>query len=133
MAGMMLNMAGIANRFLAVIMFVTITVATAAAEDAFVSSIVDLPLMSSLSEDTGNGVVFDTPSGRIVEAYAFGPVSRSQVLGFYSSTLPQLGWTRTGKGIFRREGEILKLEFPKAAGNGGGKDLTVRFSLSPAK
>ncbi len=126
-------MAAMINRFLAAILFVTVTIVPAAAEDAFVSSIVDLPLMSALSEDIDSGVVFDTPSGRIVEAYAFGTVSRSRVLDFYSSTLPQLGWTRTGKAVFSREGEVLKLEFPKAGKNGGEKDLTVRFLLSPAK
>ena len=67
--------------------------------------------------------------GRIVEAYASGPVSRDQVLRFYAATLPQLGWRADGDAAFRREDEILKLEFPPP-GPGG---LTVLFTLAPAR
>ncbi|MEE8393000.1 MAG: hypothetical protein V3R66_01545 [Rhodospirillales bacterium] len=106
------------------------------AEQVFVSSITDLPLMAGLSEDADGGMVFDTPSGRIVDAYAHGWATRSQVLEFYSSTLPQLGWRPQGEAAFGREGEILKLEFPGVENSGpdAGPDtvLTVRFHLSPA-
>ncbi len=76
-------------------------------------------------------MVFDTPSGRIVEAFAAGPVTRDQVLNFYAVTLPQLGWSRAGATRFRREGETLELHFSDTAAAAGR--LTVRFALLPAK
>ena len=103
----------------------------AAARDgvAFVSGIEDLPLMDGLREAEEESMVFDTVAGRIVESYASGAVTRRQVLEFYASTLPQLGWRRRGETTFQRENEILKLEFSTTAANPA---LTVRFALSPA-
>ncbi|MEE9194648.1 MAG: hypothetical protein V3U44_02315, partial [Alphaproteobacteria bacterium] len=40
----------------------------------FISTIEDLPLMPGLTEEEG-GIVFDSALGRIVEAFATGPVS----------------------------------------------------------
>ena len=96
---------------------------------AFVSGIEDLPLMDGLREAEEESMVFDTVAGRIVESYASGAVTRRQVLEFYASTLPQLGWRRRGETTFQRENEILKLEFSTTAANPA---LTVRFALSPA-
>lgn len=101
----------------------------AAAQERFVGGTEDLPLMAGLSEVAGRGMVFDTPAGRIVEAYARGPVTREQVLEFYAATLPQLGWRADGAAAFRREDEVLKLEFPAPGPDG----LVVLFTLSPAR
>src|SRR5690348_4153867 len=84
----------------------------AAAADRFVAGIDDLPLMAGLAPVAGQNVVFDAPGGRVVEAWAQGSVSREAVLSFYGSTLPQLGWTTSAPGLFRRDGETLRLEFP---------------------
>ena len=98
----------------------------------FLIGIEDLPLMPLLSESADGGMVFDTPGGRIVDAFASGTVTQAEVMEFYAATLPQLGWTMEAALRFRREGEILKLEFTKnlllpnreAA-------LTVRFAIFP--
>lgn len=102
------------------------------AQDAtrFVSTIEDLPLMPGLTEDMDAGVVFDSPAGRIVEAYALGDIGERQVLDFYATALPQLGWRQDGAGVFVREREILKVEFPGPMTP--GQPLTVRFALAPA-
>ncbi|MFQ5775789.1 MAG: hypothetical protein ACE5GS_14805 [Kiloniellaceae bacterium] len=100
--------------------------ARAAEAAAFVAGIEDLPLMPGLAEVADAGVVFDKPSGRIVEAYAQGAVTRAAVAAFYERTLPQLGWrARTGN-VFVRERERLSLVFL-----GGDGDLIVRFTLEP--
>ncbi|WP_119461564.1 hypothetical protein [Rhodospirillaceae bacterium SYSU D60014] len=91
----------------------------------FVAGVEDLPLMPGLSEIETASIVFDAPSGRIVEAYAAGPVTRDQVLAFYGATLPELGWTSEQQTQFHREGEMLRLDFLD------GEELTVRFTLSP--
>ncbi len=99
---------------------------------AFVGGFEDMPLMAGLSETGEAGMVFDTPAGRIIETYATGAVSRDAVVEFYAATLPQLGWRRIGETEFRREGEVLRLEFPGAETAAGGMTgLTVRFALKP--
>ena len=92
----------------------------------YVAGIDDLPLMPGLTTVPDTGVVFDKPSGRIVEAYAEGAVGRAQVAAFYTATLPQLGWRARQSNIFVREGERLSLIFL-----GGDGDLIVRFTLEP--
>ena len=101
------------------------TTATTAAT-AYVAGIDDLPLMPGLAQVPEAGVVFDKPSGRIVEAYAEGAVARAEVAAFYAATLPQLGWRARQSNVFLREGERLSLIFL-----GGDGDLIVRFTLEP--
>ncbi len=103
-----------------------IRVGAASAAEAFVEGTEDVPLMSGLVLVAGAGTVFDSPQGRIVEAYAKGAVQQKAVLDFYAQTLPQLGWTSLGPAAYRREGETLRLElYPEKDG------LTVRFYLAP--
>ena len=98
----------------------------------FVGGMEDLPLMAGLTEISGAGMVFDTPAGRIVEAFASGAVSRARVVAFYAATLPQLGWRQDAETLFKREGELLMLEFPQPAAAGPvTAPVTVRFVLSP--
>jgi len=106
--------------------------------DGFFRDIDDLPLMTGLTENADGSMIFDSGSGRIVESFAEGKVARRAVLDFYASTLPQLGWRQGAPGVFRREGETLKLAFPDSAiisgtGSGADRPLTVRFTLSPAR
>ena len=103
-------------------------VPTKAAEEStsYVAGIGDLPLMPGLAQVPDAGVVFDKPSGRIVEAYAEGAVARAEVAAFYAATLPQLGWRARQSNVFLREGERLSLIFL-----GGDGDLIVRFTLEP--
>ncbi len=93
---------------------------------AYVAGVADLPLMPGLTEVAGAGVVFDKPSGRIVETYVQGEVARDAVLDFYRRSLPALGWEEMGGAGFRRECERLRLEFVSEEG-----PLVLRFSLHP--
>lgn len=123
-------MLGLARRLLLVL---TLVISASAAAESFVPGTSDLPLMPGLSPLRGEGTVFDAPGGRVIEAWAEGVTDRQAVLSFYGTTLPQLGWTALETGLFRREGEALRVEFP-AAGPGGRQTagrLYVRFYLSP--
>jgi len=102
----------------------------ATAQGSFFSAIDDLPLMEGLNEAEGGTMVFDSSSGRIVEALSTGMVTRQRVIQFYSETLPQLGWLEISPGHFVREYEVLKIEFPASP---VGKTLNVLFMLSPAQ
>ena len=113
------------SQLLALLLFM----AGATAQGLFFSAIDDLPLMDGLNEVEGGSMVFDSLSGRIVEALSTGKVTRQQVTRFYSETLPQLGWLEIIPGHFVREGEALKIEFPTPP---AGIKLNVLFMLSPA-
>lgn len=95
----------------------------------FVSGVEDLPLMPGLTEADEGSLVFETAGGRYVESYAVGDVRPADITGFYGRTLPQLGWSQAGPTLFRRDGEILLIEYLTSTGDGA--PLTVRFALSP--
>ncbi|KAF0113283.1 MAG: hypothetical protein FD149_2181 [Rhodospirillaceae bacterium] len=96
------------------------------AEENFFDAIDDLPVMRGLQEIVDAVATFDTPDGRIVEAYAEGEkVTRAEVSRFYEQTLPQLGWVRSKPDQYRREGEKLRIDFI------GKRPLTVRMTLAP--
>ena len=92
----------------------------------FLSGFEDVPLAEGMTADPNAGLVFDSPAGRIVEAYAVGPVNWADILAFYNATLDSLGWVQETPGRYYREGEVLSID---KFGRDG--DLTVRFTLSP--
>ena len=98
------------------------------AASGFVSAIDDLPLMPGLNEDADALVVFEAPSGRIVEAVATGAVSVERVVSFYAATLPALGWEPHSTGGYARETDILRIATERAEGGG----VIVRFSIVPS-
>ncbi len=91
----------------------------------YVAGVADLPLMPGLTERPEDGLVFDKPGGRIVEAFATGPLTWQEVRSFYESTLPELGW-KPDRGGYLREGERLQLSATEAPGV-----VTVKFRLFP--
>ncbi len=92
----------------------------------YVSGIADLPLVAGLTEDVEAALVFDKPSGRIIEAFATGALTRAEVTAFYARTLPELGWRRLDDSVFAREREVLRI---LVSGDNG--TVAVRFLLSP--
>tara|TARA_B100001123_G_scaffold448544_1_gene610121 strand:- start:5190 stop:5552 length:363 start_codon:yes stop_codon:yes gene_type:complete len=92
----------------------------------FLAGIEDLPLMEELEEVKSATLVFDKPDGRIIEAAAIGTVAVAKVQSFYHSTLPALGWTKTGHLHFLREGESLSLSILQ-----NNDKVQVLFSIMP--
>ena len=113
---------------LALLLAATVLAAGARAQTpvGYVAGLEDVPLMAGLAPTKTNDLVFDSPQGRIVIINTQGALERRGVQEFYASSLTQLGWDRIGDSAFRREGEILRLEFGQR-----GQLLTVRFTLSP--
>ena len=99
--------------------------ASAAAAPTFLMEFEDLPLAPGLAEVPG-GVLFDSPSGRIMDATAEGQVSRQDVVLFYAETLPQLGWKKVSDRVFQRDNEVLQIEIDSRH-----RPLSVRFSVVP--
>lgn len=116
-----------ARPILAALLLCAVAGAAFAADEKFLSGFGDLPLMKGLAAVPDSETVFDTPDGRIVEAYAAGKVSRESAAAFYRRSLPQLGWRRVKANVYRREEEMLTIEFRTRGGT-----LTVRFMLAPA-
>ncbi|WP_421883127.1 hypothetical protein [Pacificispira sp.] len=102
------------------------TALAGAGAQSFIEGSEDLPLAPVLEAVDEAGMVFDSPSGRIVEAFATGDTDRQEVLAFYAETLPSLGWEQLADGRYRREGERLAIDFFGADGA-----LSVRFTLAP--
>ncbi|MEX2249721.1 MAG: hypothetical protein WD671_08800 [Parvibaculum sp.] len=110
--------------------------AMALATDGYLEKVDDMPLMEGLSE-TGDVIVFDKPTGRIVRAVTQGDVAPDEVQAFYVKTLPELGWTRIekleligGLLLFRREGEKLEIQIVSLS-NAAAPRTEVRFSITP--
>ena len=93
---------------------------------SFVDGFEALPLMPGMHNVTGSSVVFDTPTGRIVESAIAGITTAAEVRAFYARSLPQLGWERFVETEYRREDEVLKLEIASDADY-----VVVHFFLSP--
>lgn len=98
----------------------------AVAGQAYLSVSDDIPLMPTLTEDPDAALVFDSPDGRIVEAAAAGAADITDIRTYYSTVLPQLGWTDHDNGRFIRSGEQLMLEIAEREGL-----RVVRFRFSP--
>jgi len=115
-------------RFFGVAALVVFIASAAWAQDnRFVAGFEDLPLMPGLEQGKDSGTVFDSPAGRVIEAYAEGSVAAADVDAFYAETLPQLGWRRMSERRYRREGEILEITPHRA----DKASVRVRFYLSP--
>lgn len=103
----------------------------------------DIPLMQGFQEQQDSRVVFDTPSGRIIEVRAIGPKASARILDYYQLVLPSLSWkiyeqankqfegqndaSPNQPGLTaRRDHEILTIKVQETAGG-----TMVYFSLSP--
>lgn len=112
---------------LAVAIGLFLSVVNLAVAQGFVPGIEDMPLAPGLTAVSDSAVVFDTPSGRIVDAQASGIVTSQAVGKFYQTTLPHLGWRPLAGNRYRRGTEILELQFQDQ----DARRLTVKFSLKP--
>jgi hypothetical protein len=121
------------NAFLAAMMVSFVSAMPVVAVAAgFFQSIDDLPVAPGLTENVDQGVVFDSPAGRIVtaiaESGADGEVDIAAVRAFYRKALPPLGWSAVSAQIYTREGERLTLRVERA-----GKRTILRVRLVPAE
>ncbi|WP_162938184.1 hypothetical protein [Kiloniella sp. EL199] len=101
-----------------------------ASEGGFFTGSGGVPIVPGMEEMDELGVVFDKPEGRIVEAFASGPLSQADVREFYGRALPQLGWEVIGEGLFVREGEVLKIEILEGVENSRS---ILRIILAPSQ
>jgi len=96
------------------------------AKAAFVPGTEDVPLAPGLTATGDNALVFDNPTGRIIQATATGTGDADAIARFYADTLPQLGWTYAPGGRWTRQAEILDITIQRQNGH-----ISVRFQLAP--
>lgn len=113
--------------FPALLVLLTLVMAPPA-RAAFLPGTEDVPLAPGLTASMDDALVFDNPTGRIVQAQASGIADADAVTRFYAETLPQLGWARGKDGRWTRADEVLDIAIAMDAPN---RRLTVRFQLSP--
>ncbi|MFD2205082.1 hypothetical protein [Kiloniella antarctica] len=99
-------------------------------EGSFFTGSDGVPIVPGMEEMPDLGVVFDKPEGRIVEGFASGYLEQSEIRSFYGRTLPQLGWSVFGEGLFQREGEVLKIEILDGVENSRS---ILRIILAPSQ
>ena len=106
-------------------LLVVMSLSTPSAAQGFFTTVTDLPLMGGMVELTDEALFYDKPEGRIVEVTAHGEVKRADVVGFYTTTLPQLGWQPQGD-QYERDGERLSITYQQTGGV-----LRIRLSINP--
>lgn len=109
-------------------MAVVLVAATAMAKTVLVPGSDDIPLMPGLEVNADESFVFDTPSGRLVDAFSSSAEIKMQdVKAYYEQSLPQLGWQKIADNFYQRDGEKLKINFDQISGK-----LIVKFTLAPS-
>ncbi|OIN87761.1 MAG: hypothetical protein AUJ12_00550 [Alphaproteobacteria bacterium CG1_02_46_17] len=99
----------------------------AVSQTEYLGEMSDIPMMSGMIGQDGGGFVFDAPDGRVVEEVVFlEGKSKEQVLDYYATILPKLGWIARKSWVFSRNNEQLTVNIDKVAGG-----LKVTFRLSP--
>ena len=98
-------------------------------DGVFFAGIDDLPLMPGLDERPAERTSFDSASGRIEARGAAGAATRTEILGFYAETLPQLGWQRLAEDFYARGAERLRLDLAPAPEEPGL--LLLRILITP--
>ena len=83
---------------------------------AFLSAVPEIPLAPGMQENVENTLVFDKPEGRIIATEALTDRPTEEILEYYRTVLPNLGWAPSGKGWtrpnelkFLRSGEALDI------------------------
>ncbi len=82
-------------------------------ETRFFTILSDVPMMPGMNEVPGRDMEFDKPEGRIAESTALAQkpdIDGAAVQDFYDRTLPQLGWVKTGPGLFTRQNEQMSVQ-----------------------
>lgn len=90
------------------------SLANPARATTFIEGIEDVPLMKGMTQIQKDTISFGNEESRFFEAYLTSTrVGFKAVEKFYTTTLPQLGWTYQGKRgnalIFYREGEVIEI------------------------
>lgn len=89
--------------------FVLYFLATPCLAEQFLVGTEDVPLMDGMIYSKDETFSFDNEDGRLYFSKTFIHENPQKIEDFYTSTLPQLGWTKNKDDTFEREGDILRI------------------------
>ena len=92
----------------------------------FVEGIDDLPIFGNMKNNNESLVVFDTNEGRLIKTEIYGEAKLEHAKKFYNSILPNLGWKVEESNSFKREKEILIINYKE-----NKKNLLIVFKILP--
>lgn len=95
------------------------------AED-FLANTSDIPIMNGLQINVAEQMDFDTPTGQLLVLEGISiKKTGDEILKFYQTTLPQLGWKEKSDGVFLRQDDSLNIVILK-----NKAPSKVRFDIS---
>ena len=99
--------------FLKLFVFIFFISSHAFAED-FLADTSDIPVMNGLQINSTEQMDFDTPTGQLLILEGTSQKKQGDdILKFYQTTLPQLGWDEKSEGIFERQNDSLHITILK--------------------
>ncbi|MBO7244340.1 MAG: hypothetical protein J6V53_03550 [Alphaproteobacteria bacterium] len=94
--------------------------------ETFLANTSDIPVMNGLQINSAEEMDFDTPTGQLLVLEGVSNKKcGDEILKFYQTTLPQLGWKETEQGIFNRQNDSLTITILK-----NNQPSKVRFDIS---
>lgn len=112
------------KKLLIVFLVIFITVPVLASQ-LFLTKTSDVPLMEGLKVSATNQMDFDTPSGQVLSLEGTSKTKTGDdILRFYESILPQMGWVLKEKGVFERQNDSLNIVILK-----NKKPSKIRFDI----
>lgn len=95
------------------------------AEESFLKTS-DIPLMPDLKINATEQMDFDTPTGQVLVLEGKSKnKTGDEIILFYENILPQMGWRKIEKGLFKRNGDTLNIMILK-----NKKPAKVQFDIS---
>jgi hypothetical protein len=92
----------------------------------FVPNLPDVPMPQNFVADSDTSSFFDSAEGRIAEINASGFQEVAEVYEFYEDIMPQFGWQKMDRGVYKKNGEMLVITAEK-----GRKLTNLKFQLRP--
>lgn len=84
------------------------------ARQQYVNGTEDLPVYYGFKESADSNISYDSIDGRIVDAsFSSDAAQAGDVRKFYETVLPQLGWAKQEYQLYKREGELLRINIIK--------------------
>ena len=94
----------------------------------YIDGIEDIPIFKGMTYVEDSLVLFDKSEGRYVSSEITGDYKKFEIINFYRSILPNLGWEKIGPFLFKRGDEELEIRFSE-----NGKRTSAIFSIYPSK
>ena len=94
----------------------------------FVHGLGDIPIFKDMQNEEDSLVLFDKAEGRFAYSEIIGEYTVKEIEKFYNTVLPNLGWKKKKKNLFKRGNENLEIKYFEKENK-----TRVVFSIFPKK